>query len=89
MSLGRVQARGQVTVPRDIRDATGIVPGSDLLFIALGPGRFECRAMPERRSITDLARAFAQPGPAPDLDALREEMGDELAKRHLPQGMVS
>jgi bifunctional DNA-binding transcriptional regulator/antitoxin component of YhaV-PrlF toxin-antitoxin module len=80
MGTGRIQARGQVTVPREIREAVGIGPGTDLYFIPLGPGRFEARALPPRQSIADLVRTFAMPGPAPDLAALREEFGAMLAE---------
>jgi bifunctional DNA-binding transcriptional regulator/antitoxin component of YhaV-PrlF toxin-antitoxin module len=32
-ATGRVQTRGQVTLPRAIREATGIGAGAELLFL--------------------------------------------------------
>lgn len=82
MSMARVQTRGQVTVPRDIRETCGIGPGTDLMFVPTGPDRFECRVMPAARSLMELVDAFTVPGVAPDLDELREEMADELAREY-------
>ena len=80
MSVARVQPRGQVTVPQEIREACGIVPGTDLLFLPTGPGRFECRVLPPRRSLLELMDRYALEGAAPDIEQLREEMGAELAR---------
>lgn len=83
MSVARVQPRGQVTVPHDIRAACGIEPGTDLLFTQTGPDTFEGRRLPARRSLIELVDALAGDGVAPDLTELREEMGDELAIERL------
>ena len=42
MGLGRVQARGQVTIPAEVREALGIQAGDVLLVEVTGPddGRF-------------------------------------------------
>jgi AbrB family looped-hinge helix DNA binding protein len=85
MSVARVQARGQVTVPQEIREACGIVPGTDLLFIKTGPDRFECQVLPARRSIAEIIATYAMDGSAPNLDRLREEMGTAMAKAALSQ----
>lgn len=80
-NIAKVQARGQVTVPQEIREACGIEPGSELLFVKTGEYRFECRVL-ERPSLVELTRRYAMPGSAPDLARLREEMGDELAREY-------
>jgi AbrB family looped-hinge helix DNA binding protein len=79
--VGRVQERGQVTVPRRIREACGIRPGTELTFVQTGPDRFECHVLPDE-SITEVLKRYASPGVAPDLDALRAEIGDELAETY-------
>ncbi len=80
--IARVQSRGQVTVPQEIREACGIDPGTDLLFRPIGPGTFECRALPPQRSLLEAVEHYSMPGHAPDLNQLREEMGDELAREY-------
>jgi bifunctional DNA-binding transcriptional regulator/antitoxin component of YhaV-PrlF toxin-antitoxin module len=81
MKVATVQARGQVTVPREIREANGINPGTELYFEQLGPGRFECRVLPARQSLSHVADRFSVDGVAPDVSHLLEEMGDEIAHR--------
>lgn len=81
MLVGRVQDRGQVTVPRAIRDACHIQPGSRLAFAQTGPDRFECHVLPNE-SISEVLTRYASPGTAPDLDALRVEIGNELAEAY-------
>ena len=78
-AVGRVQSRGQVTLPRELREATGIAPGADLLFLPLGPGRFEARLVPARRGVRELLTAFAVPGHAPAPDAIAVAVEEGLA----------
>jgi bifunctional DNA-binding transcriptional regulator/antitoxin component of YhaV-PrlF toxin-antitoxin module len=82
-SIARVQARGQVTVPQEIRESCEVVPGCDLVFTQLGKMRFQCLVLPHR-SLTEMLEAHTLPGPAPDLAQLREDFGEELAQRSLP-----
>lgn len=76
--IARVQTRGQVTVPRKIRESCGATPGTDLLFVRTGPASFECRVLPAPLSVAEVTAKYAMEGPAPDLDCLREEMGAEI-----------
>lgn len=75
----RVQSRGQVTIPEQIREQCGIDAGAGLLFVPLGPDRFECQRLPEGGSLLEFVDAISGPGVAPDIDALRQEMGDQIA----------
>lgn len=83
MALSRVQADGRVTVPRTIRDACGVRPGADILFMRAGPDRFVGVVLPPRESLLALIEEFAMPGPAPDPARLQEEIGAELAEPYL------
>ncbi len=56
MELGKVQARGQITVPRAIREAAGINPGDIVAFVVTSPGRVELRALPRMRLRDALTR---------------------------------
>ncbi len=84
MNIARVQTRGQVTIPQEVREACGVTPGADLFFVKTGPGRFECRVLPAPRTLVEVTRQYAMDGTAPDLAGLREEMGAELAARYRP-----
>ncbi|MBV9279292.1 MAG: AbrB/MazE/SpoVT family DNA-binding domain-containing protein [Chloroflexi bacterium] len=86
MAIARVQTRGQVTIPREVRDACGIVPGADLLFATVAPGRFECRVLPPRRSLLELVDEYAVDGVAPDLDSLRQDIAEDIVREQMTDG---
>jgi AbrB family looped-hinge helix DNA binding protein len=44
--LGKVLPRGQVTLPRAIRQAAGLKPGDHVMFRATGPGKVEMTVLP-------------------------------------------
>ncbi|HXT35499.1 MAG TPA: AbrB/MazE/SpoVT family DNA-binding domain-containing protein [Chloroflexota bacterium] len=85
MSMAKVQARGQVTVPQEVRDLCGIEPGTELLFVPMGPHVFECRVLPPQRSLMDLVERFTVGDVAPDLEKLREEMGESITRERLAE----
>jgi AbrB family looped-hinge helix DNA binding protein len=47
MSLARVLARGQVTLPREVRLQAEIKPGDSLDIEVLGPGRLQLVVLPK------------------------------------------
>lgn len=82
MSMARVQARGQVTIPHDIREACGVAPGTDLMFVKTGPTTFECWVLPPPLSLREIFDKYSVEGVAPDIEQLLEEMGDDLAREY-------
>ena len=46
MAIARVQARGQVTLPKEVRDAAGVEPGDAVIVEATGRGTVELRVVP-------------------------------------------
>src|SRR6185437_12500652 len=46
VGMSKVLARGQITLPRDVRHAAGIAPGDNLLLRVVGPGRVELTVLP-------------------------------------------
>ena len=62
MQLGKVQARGQVTLPRETRRAAGIQPGDTLTIEVVGPGELRCKVFP-RRTIRTLWERYPIEGP--------------------------
>ena len=62
MPLGKVQSRGQVTLPREVRRAARIVCGDVLDIEVLGPGRMMVTALP-KRSPRELRERYPIEGP--------------------------
>jgi AbrB family looped-hinge helix DNA binding protein len=49
MQLARILARGQVTLPRNIRRDAGLQPGDIVALEVTAPGRVQLRALPRLR----------------------------------------
>lgn len=79
MGLGRVQARGQVTIPAQVREAAGIRPGDTILFTVTGPGRGEFALIPTHEDLDHLLARFAGPG---TFEAARvwEQVREDIAR---------
>jgi AbrB family looped-hinge helix DNA binding protein len=46
-SLTRVQSRGQITLPQEVRKEAGIAPGDAVAIEVTGPGIVEVRVLPK------------------------------------------
>lgn len=60
MSETTLTSKGQVTVPREIRDRLGLTSGDKLLFTMLSDGTVVMRA--KTRRLLDLAGSLTRPG---------------------------
>ena len=56
MALGKVLARGQVTLPRDVRREAQIQPGDAVTFRVTAPGTIELVLLPRLRLAEALER---------------------------------
>jgi len=79
MATVPVGKRGQVTLPRAIRDAYGLDDGSKLEIVPIDATRFEVRVLPAPGVLLTLLDEFADEGPAPDLEAERAAFAAALA----------
>jgi AbrB family looped-hinge helix DNA binding protein len=68
VGLGRVQARGQVTVPVEVRQALDLRPGDVLLFEVTGDSEGRFRVFRAHRELDRLFAEHHLEG-TPDLDA--------------------
>ncbi len=66
MVLGKVLARGQVTLPRSIRLTAGVEPGDLVTFAVTEPGTVEIRVLPRLRLAEALQR-YRIEGPVDEL----------------------
>lgn len=48
LGSSRVQARGQITLPKSVRNAAGVRQGDLVLFRVVGPARIEIQTIPVR-----------------------------------------
>jgi AbrB family looped-hinge helix DNA binding protein len=81
MALGKVQSRGQITLPSEVRRAAQIKPGDTVNIRVIEPGKLEVRVIP-RLSTKEIFEKFAIEGPI-DLEADREAYEAEAAREVL------
>ncbi|MFT3888363.1 MAG: AbrB/MazE/SpoVT family DNA-binding domain-containing protein [Arachnia sp.] len=73
MSTGTVTSKGQITIPKEVREALGLKAGSRVTFARNEDGVYELDV--ERRSVKDLAGSLAYAG----LPKSVEEMDQAIA----------
>jgi antitoxin PrlF len=82
MKLGTITAKGQTTVPKELRDKLNLKPG-DKVYWSYEDGRAVLR--PKNRSIMELAGFFHDPERRPMTDAeLDRAIGDSTAQPREP-----
>jgi AbrB family looped-hinge helix DNA binding protein len=85
LGLGKVLARGQVTLPRDVRRAANLKPGDKVSFRVTKKGVVEIRPLPRLR-LEDTFKMWRIEVPI-DMAAVRKEaeaeLGDEVVRKAL------
>ncbi|QDP98885.1 AbrB/MazE/SpoVT family DNA-binding domain-containing protein [Microlunatus elymi] len=76
-------SKGQITVPKDIRDELKLVPGSKLMFVRVGPG--DVRIVARTGKLSDLKGILHRPG---QRAMSIEEMNDAIADAAAESGMA-
>lgn len=82
MPLTKIMTRGQMTLPRKVRDAIDCRPGDTVLVEATGPGLAQLRVLP-RLTLEDLLERYKIEGPV-DLVRDREQWENEAADALAP-----
>ena len=82
MSIATMTSKGQITVPKDVRDDLGLVAGSKLLFVKTRSGHY--RIVPRTGRIEDLAGLLHDPANPP---MTVEEMNEIIAQAGVERGM--
>lgn len=81
MAVVQVLQRGQITIPKALRDQIGAETGTRLLTYAEGT-RIILEVLPQKRSILDLAGILPHRGPV-DLEHARREAQADRSRRWL------
>lgn len=73
-------AKGQVTVPRDIRERMGLKPGDKIVFALLTDGTLVVR--PKTRNVSDLLGMLRKPGQAVvPIDAMQVDLSTDASSQ--------
>ncbi len=85
MSTATVTSKGQVTIPKDIRDALGLRRGDQLVFF-VEDGKAVAHPL-RHRDIRELAGIITSDRPWPGMAAVREEYHRAVAEHVVSRGL--
>jgi antitoxin PrlF len=78
-NIATITSKGQVTIPKEVRQALQVRENDQLLFVVEGG---QAVIIPLRkRPLTELYGALPATRPYPGMDAIREEIQNELGER--------
>ena len=82
VAIGRLQQRGQVTVPASVRRALGMKPGDRLMFVVTGERECRVRVLPGVRDLEVFWRRYRTDGPVPEdlWSQAMDDMADEVLR---------
>lgn len=75
MSTATMTSKGQITVPKDVRDALGLKPGSKVVFVDIGGGQY--RLLARTGELSSLSGFLHRPGQTP---LTLEQMDEAIAE---------
>lgn len=78
MKKARITFKGQVTIPKEIRNALAIKEGDSVIFIV--EGDHAILKPIKKKSLLDFYGALSATRPYPGLEAIREEVHHKRAK---------
>lgn len=78
MSAATLTSKGQITVPKPVRDALGVGPGDRLDFVRLDDGNFA--VVPATGSIKSLKGLIAKPSKPVSLEDMDKAIADGARK---------
>lgn len=78
MTVSRVQSRGQITLPKAVRDEAQIKPGDIVHFRVLGPSRVEVETI-SVKPLSYFVERYRSSEPYDD-DAIREAWHEDAAR---------
>lgn len=79
MAVATVTSKGQVTIPKEVRDELGIETGTKLYFVRTAQGYF---LKPARNSILALAGTVQYDGPALSIEEMDDAIGLAVAEEN-------
>jgi len=81
MSLATMTSKGQITLPKEIREALGLEPGTKVDFRLLDDGRVEMRkAVPDPLAVAGILRREGERALSPQI--VQERVAEYLAAKH-------
>jgi len=82
MPVVKLLQRGQLTLPKAVRDEAGIAEGDDLVIYVTGKGRVMLEALPRPAGLENLI-GIVRPVKTLDVEDARRQAQIERVRRHM------
>lgn len=80
MYVTRVQAKGTITIPHEIREQFGLEPGTEIVIEPCDDGTFRCVPLPRSMSLDEAIARFSRPGTAPTEEEMERQVAEAIAQ---------
>ncbi len=70
MATGTMTSKGQITIPKEVREDLGLNPGARVSFTRNAEGEYVLRR--ERRSVRELAGSLRYTGPTRSIEEMQD-----------------
>jgi len=77
MTVATMTSKGQITIPKDVRDELGLEPGMKVDFVRVGAGEYRLR--PRNLGVADLFGILKYDGPSLSIEEMNEAIRDGWA----------
>lgn len=77
MAVATMTSKGQITIPKYVRDELGLEPGMKVDFVRVSPGEYRLR--PRNGDVTELFGILKYDGPSISIDEMNEAIRDGWA----------
>lgn len=77
MTVATMTSKGQITIPKVVRDELGLEPGMKVDFVRVGVGEYRLR--PKNAQVSDLFGLARHEGPPISIEEMNEAIRDAWA----------
>lgn len=81
MGRGTMTTKGQITIPKQVRDEMGLRPGTEVEFIRAADGEFRLRVAGTGHVLVDLMHSIDYNGPPVSVEGMEQAIADGAAER--------
>jgi antitoxin PrlF len=82
MNVGTMTSKGQITIPKAVRESLGLRPGSRVVFAPNEDGSYSIRAT-DTHSVMELAGSLEYDGPPLSIDQMDEAIAAGASEGNL------
>jgi AbrB family looped-hinge helix DNA binding protein len=81
MAKATITSKGQVTIPKKVRDDMGLATGDHIDFVAEGRGAYRLRRVEGRSSVSGICNRMIKPGAHASVEDMERAIRESVQRR--------